>query len=78
VRPWLAEIIRPNREDSTYSHYELMSRLHVIPGIGKKRIDKRTVRDTQAWLNKLPGTCQCYSAAVRGAQKADPKVGTGL
>jgi hypothetical protein len=37
---WLAEIIRPNREDNTYSHYELMSRLHVIPGIGKKRVDK--------------------------------------
>ncbi len=36
-----------------------MSRLHIIPGIGKKRIDKLTVRETQAWLNKLPGTCQC-------------------
>src|SRR5580704_4367635 len=34
---WLAEIIRPNREDSTYSQYELISRLYIIPGIGKKR-----------------------------------------
>jgi integrase len=64
---WLAEIIKPNREDSTYSHYEVMSRLHVIPGIGKKRIDKLTVRETQTWLNKVPGNCQCC------AQKKDAK-----
>ncbi len=56
---WLAEVISPNREDNTYSHYELMSRLHIIPGIGNRRIDKLTVRETQAWLNKLPGICQC-------------------
>lgn len=56
---WLTEVIKPNREDGTYSAYELSSRLHVIPGIGKKRIDKLTVRETQAWLNKLSGICQC-------------------
>jgi hypothetical protein len=32
-----------------------MSRLHGVPGIGMKRIDKLTVRETQTWLNKLPG-----------------------
>ena len=64
---WLEEVIKPNREDNTYSHYELMSRLHIIPGIGKKRIDKLTVRETQAWLNKLPGNCQCC------AQEKDAK-----
>ena len=64
---WLAEVIKPNREDSTYSHYELMSRLHIIPGIGKKRIDKLIVRETQTWLNKLSGICQCC------AQKKDAK-----
>jgi integrase len=64
---WLAEVIKPNREDSTYSHYELMSRLHIVPGIGKKRIDKLTVRETQAWINKIPGNCQCC------AQKKDAK-----
>jgi integrase len=69
---WLAEIIKPNREDSTYSHYELMSRLHVIPGIGKKRIDKLTVRETQTWLNKLPGNCQCC-AQEKDAKRRRPR-----
>jgi integrase len=69
---WLAEVIKPNREDSTYSHYELMSRLHVIPGIGKKRIDKLTVRETQTWLNKLPGICQCC-AQGKDAKRRRPR-----
>src|SRR5262249_37082910 len=69
---WLAEVIKPNREDSTYSHYELMSRLHVIPGIGKRRIDKLTVRETQAWLNKGPGTCQCC-AQGKDAKREHPR-----
>ena len=52
---WLAEVIKPNREDGTYMHYEVMSRLHVIPGVGTKQIDPKrlTVRVTQTWLNKL-------------------------
>jgi integrase len=56
---WLAEVIRPNREDGTYTHYEVMSRLHVVPGVGRRKIDRLTVRETQAWLNKLAGACQC-------------------
>jgi integrase len=69
---WLEEIIRPNREDNTYSHYELMSRLHVIPGVGKKRIDKLTVRQTQTWLNSVPGNCQCC-AQEKDAKRRKPK-----
>lgn len=66
---WLEKVIRPNREDGTYSAYELSSRLHVIPGIGTKKIDpkKLTVRVTQAWLNELAVTCQCC------AQKKDAR-----
>jgi hypothetical protein len=32
---WLEEFIEPNREDGTYSAYELASRLNIILGIGK-------------------------------------------
>ena len=73
---WLAEVIGPNRENNTYSHYELMSRLHVIPGVGKRRIDKLTVRETQTWLNNLAGICQCCAQekdAKRPAQHKDPR-----
>lgn len=71
---WLEEVIKPNREDNTYSHYELMGRLHIIPGLGTKKIDpkKLTVRTTQAWLNKLPSICQCC-AQGKDAKRAVPK-----
>lgn len=66
---WLEEVIKPNREEATYSAYELSSRLHIIPGIGKKSIDpkKLTVRVVQTWLNQVPNNCQCC------AQKKDAK-----
>lgn len=56
---WLEEAIKPNREEATYSAYELSSRLHTIPGIGKKSIDpkKLTVRVVQTWLNRVPSNC---------------------
>jgi hypothetical protein len=72
LKYWLAEIINPNREDATYTHYEAMSRLYIIPGLGKKRIDKLTLRETQAWLNKIPGTCQCC-AQEKDAKRRKPK-----
>ncbi|TDD61234.1 site-specific integrase [Actinomadura rubrisoli] len=56
---WLDEVVKPNREPNTYSHHELMVRLHIVPGLGGKRLDKLTVRIVQKWLNELPGECQC-------------------
>jgi integrase len=73
---WLADVIGPNREANTYSHYELMARLHVTPGVGHKRLDRLTVRDVQTWLNRLPGACQCCAQGKdeqRPEQHKDPR-----
>lgn len=69
LKYWLEEVIKPNREENTYSVYELSSRLYVIPGVGTKSIDPKrlTVRVVQTWLNKLASACQCC------AQKKDAK-----
>lgn len=74
LRYWLDEVIKPNREDGTYSVYELSSRLYVIPGIGKKSIDPKrlTVRVAQTWLNSLAESCQCC-AQRRDAQRKVPQ-----
>jgi integrase len=37
----------------------MFSRLHIIPYLGGKRLDKIQVRDIRQWLNKLAVTCQC-------------------
>jgi integrase len=73
---WLAEVIEPNREPNTYSHYELMGRLHIVPGIGHIKIDRLRVREVQKWLNKLPGVCQCCAQekdAHRPEHHKDPR-----
>ncbi|MFI9576064.1 tyrosine recombinase XerC [Microbispora rosea] len=56
---WLAEVVKPNREPTTYVAYEPLVRLYIIPGLGKKRLDKLTVRDVQTWLNSLTTLCTC-------------------
>lgn len=73
---WLAEVIKPNREPNTYSHYELMTRLHILSGIGARRLDRLTVREVQTWLNKLPGICQCCAQGKdlhRPVEHKDPR-----
>jgi integrase len=59
IHYWLTEVIEPNRAPLTHSTYETMCRLYIVPGLGKKRLDRLTVRDVQTWLTKLRNTCQC-------------------
>ena len=56
---WLDEIVRPNLAPKTYEKYELFTRLHIIPHLGDKRLDKLQVKDIRQWLNKLGRICQC-------------------
>ena len=56
---WLEEIAQPNLAPKTCEKYELFSRLHIIPHLGTKRLDKLQVRDIRQWLNKLSHICQC-------------------
>lgn len=56
---WLKEIVQPNLAPKTYQKYELFSRLHIIPHLGAKRLDKLQVQDIRQWLNKLGRICQC-------------------
>ena len=57
---WLKEVvIEPDYAPKTVETYETYSRLHIIPGLGKYRLDRLTVRHIRAWLVKLRSTCQC-------------------
>lgn len=67
---WLTEVIQPNREPATFDHYEIMTRLYVVPGVGGKRIDRLRVRDVQTWLNKIAATCQCCAQRKDAARPA--------
>ena len=59
VARWLSEVVEPNLAPLTYSTYETLARLYIVPGLGAKRLDRLTVRDVQKWVNGLQRACQC-------------------
>ena len=67
---WLSEIVEPNLAPKTYEKYEMFSRLHIIPHLGGKILDKIQVKDVRQWLNKLAVTCQC---CAQGKDAARPE-----
>jgi len=48
----------------------MFSRLHVVPHLGGKRLDKIQVKDIRQWLNKLATVCQC---CAQGKDAARPQ-----
>src|SRR5690348_2761729 len=69
---WLKEIVEPNLAPKTYEKYEMFSRVHIIPYLGGRSLDKIQVKDVRQWLNKLAVTCQCCAQrkdAMRPAEK---------
>lgn len=56
---WLANIARPAVRASTYATYELLIRLYIAPGLGRKKLAKLTAADIRAFLGRVSKTCQC-------------------
>jgi integrase len=67
---WLKEIVEPNLAPKTYEKYEAFTRLHIVPYLGSKRLDKLQVKDIRQWLNKLAETCLC---CAQGKDAARPE-----
>ena len=70
---WLKEIVEPNLAPKTYEKYEAFTRLHIVPHLGGKRLDKLQVRDIRQWLNKLAGICQCCAQGKDAARAEDKR-----
>lgn len=56
---WLGEIVKPNLSPGTYVTYEVTTRLYLVPGLGKKRLDKLRINEVQTWINGVRQQCQC-------------------
>ncbi|MFC8490979.1 tyrosine-type recombinase/integrase [Streptomyces sp. NPDC057235] len=50
---WLESVVRPRRKLSTYDKYETHVRLHLVPGIGSKRLESLSVADVRRFLVQL-------------------------
>lgn len=65
---WLADDVHPNLAPATVDKYDALSRLYVVPGLGRVRLDRLSVRDVQAWVNGLRTACQCCAQGKDAAR----------
>ena len=56
---WLSTVVLNERRPKTYQGYEGVVRLHLIRGIGRKRLAKLTAQDIRIFLTQIRQECQC-------------------
>jgi integrase len=56
---WLQHVAREDRRPKTYQGYEGVVRLHLIPGLGRKRLGKLTAQDVRTFITRTRQECQC-------------------
>ncbi|WP_373693992.1 tyrosine recombinase XerC [Parafrankia sp. BMG5.11] len=67
---WLAQTVKPNRQPNTYVTYEKAVRIYLVPGLGRKRLNRLTGADVRQFVRRTESTCRC---CVRGVDKARPE-----
>ena len=56
---WLGQVVQEDRRPKTYQGYEGVVRLHLIPGLGSKRLGKLTAQDVRTFITRTRQECQC-------------------
>lgn len=56
---WLARVVQPTRRPKTYQGYESVVRVHLIPGLGRKKLRTLRAVEVRAWLGRVASECQC-------------------
>lgn len=56
---WLEHVAKVERRPKSYQGYESVVRVHLIPGLGKKRLEKLSARDVRVFITRIREACQC-------------------
>ncbi|MEU8825890.1 tyrosine-type recombinase/integrase [Streptomyces sp. NPDC048636] len=56
---WLATVVKPQRRPKTYQGYESVVRVHLTPGLGRKKIRTLRAAEVRVWLRRVATECQC-------------------
>jgi integrase len=56
---WLDHVVKPERKPKTHQGYEIAVRVHLLPGLGTKRLNKLSGADVRLFLRRLESTCLC-------------------
>lgn len=52
LESWLEDVVKPNERATTYASYESIVRVHLIPTLGRRHLDKLTAQHIQAMLTE--------------------------
>ncbi|MBN6057924.1 site-specific integrase [Nonomuraea sp. RK-328] len=87
---WLKHIVSEERRPKTYQGYESVVRLHLVPGLGKKRLGKLNAQDVRLFINRVRSECQCcrngwdasregpVCCALKGGQCCESRLSTRM
>lgn len=56
---WLKHIVKEERRPKTYQGYESVVRLHLIPGLGKRRLSKLNAQEVRLFITRTRTECRC-------------------
>ena len=77
---WLADVVKPGVRPSTYASYEAITRVHLIPSLGKIPLAKLTPQHVQAMLNEKQGRSARRTVHASAGHRCPPgrTVGSAL
>ena len=64
LRYWLDEVVKPQQRPKTYQGYASVVHNHLVPGLGKKRLDRLTAKDVRQFIKGLSEGCHCCRAGL--------------
>jgi integrase len=56
---WIDHVVRPSRKPKTAQGYEVVVRNHLVPGLGRKRLNRLNATDVRLFVKRLQHGCLC-------------------
>ncbi|MBT3165292.1 site-specific integrase [Streptomyces sp. Vc74B-19] len=72
---WLKGVAIHSLRENTHTRYAACVRLHLIPGLGTKKVARLTAKDVRTFLDRLRTTCQCCNHGLDAERKRCCAVG---
>ena len=72
---WLNGVAVHRLRENTHARYAACIRLHLMPGLGTKKVARLTAKDVRTFLDRLRTTCQCCTQKLDAERKSCCAVG---
>ncbi|GGJ60821.1 tyrosine-type recombinase/integrase [Streptomyces brasiliensis] len=72
---WLNGVAVHRLRENTHTRYAACVRLHLIPGLGTKKVARLTAKDVRTFLDRLRTACQCCAQGLDTERKQCCAVG---